>query len=147
MVLQLDLSSLDKWVKVSTRPFVISGPCSAETEDQVMETAIQLAKVNEVSVFRAGIWKPRTRPGSFEGVGSKGLKWLRKVKEETGFVAVMDPAKRLPVAELNRMIIEKCQEKAQLVELVQEMPLIGEEQRDGHAVRHLAFENLQESLS
>ncbi|MGD0583575.1 MAG: chorismate mutase [Bacteroidales bacterium] len=99
MVLQLDLSSLDKWFKVTSRPFVISGPCSAETEDQVLETAVQLAKVKEVSVFRAGIWKPRTRPGSFEGVGSKGLKWLKKVKEETGLLVGTEVANEKHVYE------------------------------------------------
>ena len=99
MVLKLDLSSMDKWLKVTSRPFVISGPCSAETEDQVMETAIQLAKVKEVSVFRAGIWKPRTRPGSFEGAGSKGLKWLRKVKEETGLLVGTEVANEKHVYE------------------------------------------------
>ena len=99
MVLKLDLSSMDKWLKVTSRPFVISGPCSAETEDQVMETAIELAKVKEVSVFRAGIWKPRTRPGSFEGAGSKGLKWLRKVKEDTGLLVGTEVANEKHVYE------------------------------------------------
>ena len=55
------------------RPLIISGPCSAETEEQVMQTAIRLAATNKVDVMRAGIWKPRTRPGSFEGIGTKGL--------------------------------------------------------------------------
>jgi len=90
---------MDKWLQVASRPFIISGPCSAETEDQVMETAIQLAKVKEVSVFRAGIWKPRTRPGSFEGVGSKGLKWLKKVKEETGLLVGTEVANEKHVYE------------------------------------------------
>jgi chorismate mutase len=99
MVLKLDLSSMDKWLPVTSRPFVISGPCSAETEEQVMETAIQLAKVKEVSVYRAGIWKPRTRPGAFEGAGSKGLKWLRKVKEETGLLVGTEVANEKHVYE------------------------------------------------
>ncbi len=64
-------------------PLVIAGPCSAETEEQVLKTAHQL-KNTDTSVFRAGIWKPRTRPGGFEGVGEKGLPWLQKVREETG---------------------------------------------------------------
>jgi len=64
-------------------PLVIAGPCSAETEKQVLETAHQL-KNDKVSIFRAGIWKPRTRPGGFEGVGEIGLKWLQKAKAETG---------------------------------------------------------------
>lgn len=70
------------------RPILIAGPCSAETEEQTLETAKQLA-ANGVKLFRAGIWKPRTRPGAFEGVGTVGLPWLKRVKEETGmFVGV-----------------------------------------------------------
>lgn len=65
------------------RPFLIAGPCSAETEEQVLETARQLAPQG-IDLFRAGIWKPRTRPGEFEGIGTAGLAWLRRVKEETG---------------------------------------------------------------
>ena len=64
-------------------PLVIAGPCSAETENQVLKIAHDL-KDTDVSVYRAGIWKPRTRPGMFEGVGEIGLRWLKKVKEETG---------------------------------------------------------------
>jgi chorismate mutase len=66
-------------------PLVIAGPCSAETEDQVLKIAHEL-KNSDVSVFRAGIWKPRTRPGGFEGVGEIGLKWLQKAKAETGLL-------------------------------------------------------------
>ena len=66
-------------------PLVIAGPCSAETEDQVLKIANQL-KGTDVSAFRAGIWKPRTKPGMFEGVGAIGLKWLQKVKNETGLL-------------------------------------------------------------
>ena len=66
-------------------PLVIAGPCSAETEDQVLNIANQLEDT-DVSVFRAGIWKPRTKPGMFEGVGAIGLKWLQKVKNETGLL-------------------------------------------------------------
>ncbi|UNY99117.1 bifunctional 3-deoxy-7-phosphoheptulonate synthase/chorismate mutase type II [Zhouia spongiae] len=64
-------------------PLVIAGPCSAETEEQVLNIAHQL-KDTDVNYYRAGIWKPRTRPGNFEGVGALGLNWLKKVKEETG---------------------------------------------------------------
>ena len=64
-------------------PLVIAGPCSAETEEQVLKIAHEL-KDSDVNYYRAGIWKPRTRPGNFEGVGALGLKWLKKVKEETG---------------------------------------------------------------
>ena len=65
------------------RPIVIAGPCSAETEEQVLKTARELAERN-VKIFRAGIWKPRTKPGGFEGVGVEGLQWLKRVKAETG---------------------------------------------------------------
>lgn len=65
------------------KPLIIAGPCSAETEEQVMETARELA-ANGIKIFRAGIWKPRTKPGGFEGVGVEGLQWLKRVKEETG---------------------------------------------------------------
>jgi len=64
-------------------PLVIAGPCSAETEEQVLKTA-HLLKDTDTNVFRAGIWKPRTRPGGFEGVGAVGLPWLERVREETG---------------------------------------------------------------
>jgi len=64
------------------RPFVIAGPCSAESEEQVIETAKQLVNSVEIHAFRAGIWKPRTRPNTFEGVGERGLSWLKKVKNQ-----------------------------------------------------------------
>ena len=63
------------------RPIVISGPCSAETEEQVMDTAAQLAKKG-IKIFRAGIWKPRTKPGGFEGVGTVGLPWMQRVQQD-----------------------------------------------------------------
>ncbi len=66
------------------RPLIIAGPCSAETEEQVLGTAKLLAESKKVDMFRAGIWKPRTRPGSFEGIGIEGLPWLQKVREQTG---------------------------------------------------------------
>jgi chorismate mutase len=69
---------------LSKRPLIISGPCSAETEEQVIETAKRLAATGKVDVMRAGIWKPRTRPGSFEGIGAKGLPWLLNAKKITG---------------------------------------------------------------
>jgi len=73
------------------RPLIISGPCSAESEEQVIETARQLHK-NGIKIFRAGIWKPRTRPNSFEGVGSRGLLWLKRVKEEFGMFTSIEVA-------------------------------------------------------
>lgn len=80
------------------RPFVIAGPCSAETEDQVMETAKQLA-ADGIKVMRAGIWKPRTKPGGFEGVGSEGLAWLKRVKKETGMYVSTEVATQKHVYE------------------------------------------------
>ncbi|NNE25541.1 MAG: bifunctional 3-deoxy-7-phosphoheptulonate synthase/chorismate mutase type II [Saprospiraceae bacterium] len=74
------------------RPFIISGPCSAETEQQVLQTAKELKEIGGVNLFRAGIWKPRTRPDSFEGVGVIGLPWLQKVKEEYGFKVTTEVA-------------------------------------------------------
>ena len=68
----------------SKRPLIISGPCSAETEEQVFQTATRLAATGKVDMMRAGIWKPRTRPGSFEGVGTKGLGWLQRARQATG---------------------------------------------------------------
>ena len=73
------------------RPMVIAGPCSAETEEQVMDTARELAK-NGIKIFRAGIWKPRTKPGGFEGIGEKGLAWLKRVKDETGMLVATEVA-------------------------------------------------------
>lgn len=74
------------------RPLIISGPCSAETEEQVIETATRLAKTGKVDMLRAGIWKPRTRPGSFEGVGTKGLPWLQQAKKITGLPTAIEVA-------------------------------------------------------
>jgi len=77
-------------------PLVIAGPCSAETEEQVLNIAHQL-KNTDVNFYRAGIWKPRTRPGNFEGVGALGLKWLQKVKAETGIKTATEVANRTHV--------------------------------------------------
>lgn len=77
------------WAK---RPLIISGPCSAETEEQVLQTASRLAKTGKVDVLRAGIWKPRTRPGSFEGIGTKGLPWLQQAKKLTGLPLAVEVA-------------------------------------------------------
>jgi 3-deoxy-7-phosphoheptulonate synthase len=99
MDLTLKNSLIQDWRGHKGRPFLISGPCSAETEEQVMETATQLAKIDQVSVYRAGIWKPRTRPNSFEGVGIEGLKWLRRVKQETGLLVATEVANEKHVYE------------------------------------------------
>jgi chorismate mutase len=75
------------------RPLLIAGPCSAETESQVVETAQRLKNTGEIDILRAGIWKPRTRPGMFEGVGAIGLPWLKKAKEITGLPTCTEVAK------------------------------------------------------
>ena len=78
-----------KWTK---RPLIISGPCSAETEEQVVETVQRIAATGKVDMIRAGIWKPRTRPGSFEGIGVKGLPWLLRAKKLTGLPTMVEVA-------------------------------------------------------
>ncbi len=91
-------STLRKWLDdmALPHPLVIAGPCSAETEEQVMEIAHAL-KDTDVNYYRAGIWKPRTRPGNFEGVGAIGLKWLQRVREETGLMTATEVANRTHV--------------------------------------------------
>lgn len=83
----------NSWLTKDKRPIVIAGPCSAETEEQVLETAIRLKKTGKSDIFRAGIWKPRTNPGSFEGVGTRGLPWMQKVRDITGFPVTVEVAK------------------------------------------------------
>src|SRR6185436_135232 len=74
------------------RPLIISGPCSAETEEQVIATAQRLAATGKVDMLRAGIWKPRTKPGMFEGIGTKGLPWLQQAKKLTGLPVTVEVA-------------------------------------------------------
>lgn len=88
----LHLLSPETWLPLSGFPLVVAGPCAAESERQVMETAVGLAAIPEVKVFRAGIWKPRTRPGAFEGVGREGLRWMQRVKSETGLLTTVEVA-------------------------------------------------------
>lgn len=75
----------------ANRPIVIAGPCSAESREQVMQTASELAEKG-IKIFRAGIWKPRTKPGGFEGIGAVGLPWLKEVKEKTGMMVATEVA-------------------------------------------------------
>jgi chorismate mutase len=89
--MELDLKPLALTGVESKRPVIIAGPCSAETEEQVMTSATQLAGKG-IKIFRAGIWKPRTKPGGFEGVGVDGLPWLKRVKEETGMLVSTEVA-------------------------------------------------------
>lgn len=87
---QKELESVMKtWNK---RPLIISGPCSAETEEQLLSTAQRLAATGKINMLRAGIWKPRTKPGMFEGVGAKGLPWLQKAKKITGLPTTVEVA-------------------------------------------------------
>lgn len=83
---------MNKWIPNLKRPLVIAGPCSAETEEQMLATAKAVVQIEDVRIFRAGIWKPRTRPNSFEGVGEEGLKWLNTVKKETGLLVTTEVA-------------------------------------------------------
>jgi chorismate mutase len=79
----LQLESISTWLPTASKPIIISGPCSAETEEQMIATAKQIAATGKVHALRAGIWKPRTRPGQYEGAGEEGLKWLIQAKKET----------------------------------------------------------------
>lgn len=88
----IEVKSLSDWSGIKSKPLLIAGPCSAETELQVLTTAREIKKINEHIIFRAGIWKPRTRPGSFEGIGSIGLKWLKTVKQQTGLKTATEVA-------------------------------------------------------
>ncbi len=88
-----DIIPINKWFdKEISLPLIIGGPCSAETEQQVLETAHQLKEFGKVNIFRAGVWKPRTRPNNFEGIGKEALKWLKKVKEQTGLYTAIEVA-------------------------------------------------------
>lgn len=87
----LQLEPISSWMKVN-RPIIISGPCSAETEEQTVATAKQVAATGKVHALRAGIWKPRTRPGQYEGAGNEGLKWLISAKKETGLPVTTEVA-------------------------------------------------------
>ncbi len=83
----------NEWISEFNSPLIIAGPCSAESESQMLEAAERIKKAtNQVPVFRAGIWKPRTKPNGFEGVGVIGLNWLKKVKEEYGFKTATEVA-------------------------------------------------------
>ena len=93
----------EKWDK---RPFIISGPCSAETEQQMIETAIRLAKTGKVDVLRAGIWKPRTKPGRFEGNGIIALPWLLSAKKITGLPTTIEVATAMHVEEAMKFEVD-----------------------------------------
>ncbi len=94
MNIELNIEPMGNWFpKTKDLPLLIAGPCSAETEEQVIETAKLIEKDHRAMVYRAGLWKPRTRPGTFEGVGAEGLPWLKRVKEETRLLVATEVAK------------------------------------------------------
>ncbi|MDE6577075.1 MAG: 3-deoxy-7-phosphoheptulonate synthase, partial [Muribaculaceae bacterium] len=88
-----DLKPIVDGIAEEGAPLIMAGPCSAETEEQTLSPARQLAR-GGVKIFRAGIWKPRTKPGGFEGIGKEGLAWLQKIKEETGMKVATEVAMR-----------------------------------------------------
>ena len=88
----LDILPMSSWIDTDGKPLIIAGPCSAETEEQVWETATQIKAGGYAHVIRAGVWKPRTRPGSFEGMGEAALPWLQAVKKETGLPIAIEVA-------------------------------------------------------
>src|SRR5512133_2950395 len=99
---QLDIKPISHWLPNIDNPLLISGPCSLESEEQTMATARELAKDKRVFIYRGGIWKPRTRPGMFEGMGSIALEWVKRVKEETGLMIGTEVA--------NAQHVEECLE-------------------------------------
>ncbi len=100
MVTNLKVMPISHWLPKIDNPLLISGPCSLESEEQALATARELAKDKRVFVYRGGIWKPRTRPGMFEGVGSIGLEWMKLVKQETGLLTGTEVA--------NAQHVEEC---------------------------------------
>jgi len=92
MKANLDVLPLNSWIDTNGKPLIIAGPCSAETEEQVTETVRRIAKEGYAHVIRAGVWKPRTRPGSFEGMGEAALPWLAAIKKETGLPIAVEVA-------------------------------------------------------
>ena len=105
--MELNLQPIELEGVSKERPMVIAGPCSAETEEQVMSTATLLANKG-VKIFRAGIWKPRTKPGGFEGIGVDGLAWLKRVKQETGMYVATEVATAKHVYECLKAGIGDC---------------------------------------
>ncbi len=100
MQLQLNITPLKDWFPNYVKPLLIAGPCSAESEEQMLITASQIAAFYPNAIFRAGIWKPRTRPNMFEGIGDIGLQWMQAVKKETGLLTSTEVA--------NAEHVEKC---------------------------------------
>lgn len=88
----MEVESLKNWLSPISEPIIIAGPCGAESVEQLRQTARQLAAMNRISLFRSGVWKPRTRPNSFEGKGEEALKWLQEIKSEFGFKITVEVA-------------------------------------------------------
>lgn len=89
---KVKIQALHNWITNSNEPLIIAGPCGAESETQVLETAKALKQIESIKLFRAGIWKPRTRPNSFEGVGEEGLIWLKEVQKQFGLKTTVEVA-------------------------------------------------------
>jgi chorismate mutase len=98
--LELDIIPLESWFPGYQKPLLIAGPCSAENREQMLATAGQISAFYPNCIFRAGIWKPRTRPNTFEGIGDIGLEWMMEVKRETGLLTSTEVA--------NAEHVEKC---------------------------------------
>ncbi len=92
MKLDLDILPLKEWFPKNNKPLLIAGPCSAESEEQMLATAKGIATFFPNSIFRAGLWKPRTRPNTFEGIGDVGLEWMKLVKQQTGLLTATEVA-------------------------------------------------------
>ncbi len=92
MISNYPIIPITEWGEYKTHPLNIAGPCSAESELQIMTTAKELSETKIIDIFRAGTWKPRTRPGSFEGVGEKGLRWLQNVQKDFGLKVTTEVA-------------------------------------------------------
>jgi chorismate mutase len=90
--LDLDIQPIRDWLPTYSKPLLIAGPCSAESEEQMLSTGKLIVNDFPNAIFRAGIWKPRTRPNTFEGIGDIGLEWLQKVKQETGMLIATEVA-------------------------------------------------------
>jgi chorismate mutase len=88
----MNFAPLDTWLPSKNEPLLISGPCGAESLEQILTTASQLKEIGKVSLFRAGVWKPRTRPNAFEGMGEPALLWLSEMKKQYGFKTTVEVA-------------------------------------------------------
>lgn len=88
----MNINSIDTWLPANSQPLIIAGPCGAESLEQLINTAKNLKETNKISLFRAGVWKPRTRPNSFEGKGEEALKWLSEIKKEFNFKITVEVA-------------------------------------------------------